>query len=141
MCLSPRHPSSEQEQTLFNDLRQDITKRTGGSSEWGVTPLLQQGGSKIQGGSSPTMISECGVTPLLGKPFLKVASYSNNNNNNSNLSMTCRPSAAVKKSFCQTILSLAFTQWIAVQAYFGIQRIHSPYISGKGHQFILKSKK
>ncbi len=27
------------------------------------TPPLQQGGSKIQGGSSPTMISECGVTP------------------------------------------------------------------------------
>ena len=113
----------EQEQTLFNDLRQGIA-------------IINPTGWLIQYGSSPTMISEWGVTPLLGKPFLKVASYSNNNNNNSNLSMTCRPSAAVKKSFCQTILSLAFTQWIAVQAYFGIQRIHSPYISGKGHQFI-----
>ncbi len=29
----------------------------------GVWPLLQQGGSKVQGGSSPTMISEWGVTP------------------------------------------------------------------------------
>ena len=45
-----------------------LQKEQGGSSltvisEWGVTPLLQQGGSKIQGGSSPTMISEWGVTP------------------------------------------------------------------------------
>ena len=47
-----------------------LQKEQGGSSptmisEWGVTPLLQQGGSKIQGGSSPTLISDWGVTPLL----------------------------------------------------------------------------
>ncbi len=45
-----------------------LQKEQGGSSptmisEWGVTPLLQQGGSKIQGGSSPTLISDWGVTP------------------------------------------------------------------------------
>ncbi len=36
-------------------------------SEWGKTPLLQQGGSKIQGGSSPTMISD---SILVLKTFL-----------------------------------------------------------------------
>ena len=35
-------------------------------SEWGVPPsLLQPGGSKIQGGPFPTMISEWGMTPSL----------------------------------------------------------------------------
>ncbi len=47
-----------------------VQKIQGGSSptmisEWGVTPLLQQGGS------SPTMISEWGVTPLLQQGGLK----------------------------------------------------------------------
>ncbi len=84
----------KQEQTLFNDLRQGISKRTRGFishydfrmgcdppsptgwfkiTRWFIShydfrmgcdpPPLQQGDSKIQGGSSPTMISEWGVTP------------------------------------------------------------------------------
>ncbi len=64
---------------------------------------------KLQGGSSPTMISEWGVTPPFATGWFKVEKSfpPNNNNNNNNKpnnnnnwdhSMTCRPSAAGKNS-------------------------------------------
>ncbi len=69
-------------------------------------------GSKMQGGSSPTIISRWGLLPsppyvklllllhlfgFLDCLFLKVISDNNNNNNNNkDLSMTCRCSAAGK---------------------------------------------
>ena len=92
-----------------------IKRRCRGSSPtmisvWGVTPLLQQGGSKIQGGSSPTMISEWGVTPSIQRAntdskkslfFSMIILFPNNNNNNNNMKfdhyLTCRLPPQVKR--------------------------------------------
>ncbi len=92
-----------------------VAKIQGGSShtmisEWGVTPPPPSSTGwfqKIKGGLFPTMISEWRGTPLfsiLEKSSPPPNNNDNpNNNNNWDRSMTCRPSAAGKKSFLQLL--------------------------------------
>ncbi len=72
-------------------------------SEWGVIPLVQQGGS------SPTMISEWSVTP---PPFCNrvvqikkvyISMTLNNNNINWVYYLTCRLPPQVKILICDTV--------------------------------------